>query len=136
MLTILYAEAGLMLAAVASLPALPVVITLLFIGMMCLGAGNGSVFQLVPQRFGSELGLMTGIIGAAGGLGGYALPLILGKLYQSTGSYTSGFLILSVVTLASLTLLTVMQSKWKNKWMAKGGKANLDTRSDISSVNV
>lgn len=90
----------------------------------------------VPQRFGSELGLMTGIIGAAGGLGGYALPLILGKLYQSTGTYTSGFLILSFVTLGSLTLLTVMQSKWKNKWMAKGGKAALDTRSDVSYVNV
>jgi NNP family nitrate/nitrite transporter-like MFS transporter len=136
MLTILYGGAGLMLAAVASLPALPVVITLLFIGMMCLGAGNGSVFQLVPQRFGNELGLMTGIIGAAGGLGGYALPLILGKLYQSTGSYTSGFLILSSVTLASLILLTVMQMKWKNKWMEKGGKARLEPITDTSQVNV
>ncbi|MNI58273.1 putative nitrate transporter NarT [compost metagenome] len=44
-----------------------------------LVAGNGSVFQLVPQRFGSEIGLVTGIVGAAGGLGGYALPLILGR---------------------------------------------------------
>ncbi|WP_054024765.1 nitrate/nitrite transporter [Bacillus sp. FJAT-28004] len=136
MLTILYAGAGLMLAAVASLPSLPIVITMLFIGMMCLGAGNGSVFQLVPQRFGSELGLMTGIIGAAGGLGGYALPLILGKLYQSTGSYTSGFLILSSVTLCSLILLIVMQAKWKNIWMAKGGKAQLDKNLDLSHMNV
>ncbi|WP_051251028.1 nitrate/nitrite transporter [Paenibacillus harenae] len=126
MLTILYGGAGIMLAAVATIPPLPVVLIILFVGMMCLGAGNGSVFQLVPQRFGNELGLMTGIIGAAGGLGSYALPLVLGKLYQSTGSYAPGFLILSGVTLCSLILLTVMQLSWRNKWMDKGGKARLE----------
>ncbi|MBD2869942.1 nitrate/nitrite transporter [Paenibacillus arenilitoris] len=135
MLTILYGGAGLMLAAVATLPALPVVLIILFIGMMCLGAGNGSVFQLVPQRFGNELGLMTGIIGAAGGLGGYALPLILGQLYQSTGSYAPGFLILSGITLCALILLTVMQLSWRNKWMEKGGKARLETVADGSQIN-
>ena len=40
---------------------------ILFIAMMALGMGNGSVFQLVPQRFRQEVGIMTGIVGAAGG---------------------------------------------------------------------
>lgn len=135
MLILLYGGAGIMLASVAMLPSLPVVLTLLFIGMMCLGAGNGSVFQLVPQRFGNEIGLMTGIIGAAGGLGGYALPLVLGQLYQSTGSYTPGFIILSAIALAALTLLAVIQLSWRNKWMLKGGKARLDTAQE-SGVQV
>ncbi len=136
MLTILYGGAGLMLAAVAMMPSLPVVLALLFVGMMCLGAGNGSVFQLVPLRFTNELGLMTGIIGAAGGIGGYMLPLILGRIYQSTGSYAVGFIILSSIALIALLLLTVMQLQWRNKWMGKGGKARLEIAADASRLNV
>ena len=96
-----------MLIGVSFIPPLPVVVVMLFLGMMCLGAGNGSVFQLVPQRFGNEIGLMTGIVGAAGGFGGYALPLILGQLYSSYQSYTPGFVILSLIAAASLFLVLV-----------------------------
>lgn len=117
MLMFLYTGASVMLIGVSFLPPLWLVVTLLFIGMMCLGAGNGSVFQLVPQRFGGEIGLVTGIVGAAGGLGGYALPLILGRLYQATGSYTAGFIILSFIAAASLTLTVVMQLKWRRSWL-------------------
>lgn len=118
MLMYLYSGAGIMLACVSFLPPLPVVVSLLFVGMMCLGAGNGSVFQLVPQRFGNEIGLMTGIVGAAGGLGGYALPLILGNLYKATGSYTIGFIMLSIIVLCCLSLLVVMQMKWRTSWLS------------------
>ncbi|MDQ0057920.1 nitrate/nitrite transporter [Paenibacillus harenae] len=135
MLTVLYAGAGLMLACISTIPPLPVVLILLFAGMMCLGMGNGSVFQLVPQRFGNELGLMTGIVGAAGGLGGYALPLILGKLYQSSGAYTAGFLVLSGIALAALILLYVIQFSWRKQWMGKGGKALINTGGDTSTIN-
>lgn len=117
MLMYLYSGAGIMLACVSFLPPLPVVVSLLFVGMMCLGAGNGSVFQLVPQRFGNEIGLMTGIVGAAGGLGGYALPLILGNLYKATGSYTLGFIMLSIIVLCCLSLLVIMQIKWRTSWL-------------------
>ncbi|MFB4322706.1 MULTISPECIES: nitrate/nitrite transporter [Paenibacillus] len=117
MLMFLYAGAAIMLIGVSFLPPLWLVVSLLFIGMMCLGAGNGSVFQLVPQRFAGEIGLVTGIVGAAGGLGGYALPLILGRLYQATGSYTAGFIILSFIAAASLALTIVMQLKWRRSWL-------------------
>ncbi|EGG38479.1 nitrate/nitrite transporter [Paenibacillus sp. HGF5] len=117
MLMFLYAGAAIMLIGVSFLPPLWLVVTLLFIGMMCLGAGNGSVFQLVPQRFAGEIGLVTGFVGAAGGLGGYALPLILGRLYQATGSYTAGFIILSFIAAASLALTIVMQLKWRRSWL-------------------
>ncbi|WP_017812772.1 MULTISPECIES: nitrate/nitrite transporter [Paenibacillus] len=117
MLMYLYTGAGAMLLCVSFLPPLPVVVVLLFIGMMCLGAGNGSVFQLVPQRFGNEIGLVTGIVGAAGGLGGYALPLVLGNLYKTAGSYTPGFIVLGTVAFCSLVLLVVMQTRWRGSWL-------------------
>ncbi len=128
MLTVLYGGAGVMFALIATMPPLAMVIVILFVGMMCLGAGNGAVFQLVPQRFGNELGLMTGIVGAAGGLGGYALPMLLGKLYQMTGSYTPGFIGLSVIVLIALGLLTVMQMKWRTTWASAAPIAPLPGR--------
>lgn len=131
MLMFLYAGAGLMLASISLLPPLYVVAALLFIGMMCLGAGNGSVFQLVPQRFGSELGIVTGIVGAAGGIGGYLLPLILGGLYQSTGSYAIGFLILSGIAILCLVMLIVVQGEWKKTWVGTGGKARIDVKESL-----
>lgn len=52
--------------SVSMLPSLGVVTAALFIGMGCLGMGNGAIFQLVPQRFQQEIGMVTGIVGAAG----------------------------------------------------------------------
>src|SRR3546814_16521099 len=43
------------------------------IAMLAFGIGNGSVFQLVPQRFSAEIGVMTGLVGMAGGVGGFTL---------------------------------------------------------------
>ena len=48
--------------------------------MGLLGMGNGAVFQLVPQRFPDRIGLVTGVVGAAGGLGGFFLPTLLGAV--------------------------------------------------------
>ncbi|MFC4302527.1 nitrate/nitrite transporter [Cohnella boryungensis] len=132
MLTLLYAGAFTMFVCVATLPSLSMVVVLLFAGMMCLGAGNGSVFQLVPQRFGSEIGLVTGIVGAAGGLGGYALPLVLGSLYQSSGTYSTGFLILGGVALACVFLLLIVQGAWKRTWSGQGGTAKIDSLGQAS----
>ncbi|WP_042160777.1 nitrate/nitrite transporter [Paenibacillus gorillae] len=133
MLMLLYGGAGIMLATISSIPPLYTVAVLLFFGMMCLGAGNGSVFQLVPQRFGEDIGIVTGIVGAAGGIGGYLLPLILGGLYQSTGSYAPGFLILSGIALCCVILIAVVQGQWKKTWVGQGGKARLDIRESLQA---
>ena len=61
-------------------------LAVLFARSGCLGMGNGAVFQLVPQRFADRMGLVTGIVGAAGGLGGFFLPSMLGAIKDSTGS--------------------------------------------------
>jgi len=72
MLTLLYFAISVLTLLVGLLPPLPLATPLLFLTLTCLGMGNGSVFQLVPQRFRSEIGVITGIVGAAGGLGGFS----------------------------------------------------------------
>ena len=87
------------------LPPLPVAATLFFLLMGSLGMGNGSVFQLVPQRFAKEIGLMTGIVGAAGGLGGFFLPTLLGAIKGKTGSFGPAFWILCLFVIAAFAAL-------------------------------
>ena len=67
---------------------------------VALGLGTGSVFALVAELVEpTRVGTVTGLVGAAGGLGGYFPPLLMGVVYQSTGAYTLGFVLLAVVAL-------------------------------------
>lgn len=67
-----------------------------------LGVGNGAVFKLVPQYFSKETGTVTGLVGAFGGLGGFFPPIELGLVNDATGSYTLGFVLLSVFAVICL----------------------------------
>lgn len=92
---------------------------LLFVcAMLALGMGNGAVFQLVPQRFRREIGVMTGLVGMAGGVGGFYLASSLGYSRQWTGSYQTGLLIFAVLALVALTGLTAVKSRWRTTWGA------------------
>ncbi|PWW08461.1 NNP family nitrate/nitrite transporter-like MFS transporter [Paenibacillus cellulosilyticus] len=133
MLLGLYGVVAIMLACISTLPPFGLIVVLLFIMMMSLGMGNGAVFQLVPQRFRDEIGLITGIVGAAGGLGGYFLPKILGNIKQATGSYSTGFLIICGIALLCVFTLLVVQGSWKRTWIGTGGKARADQGAIISS---
>jgi NNP family nitrate/nitrite transporter-like MFS transporter len=64
-----------------------------------IGLGNGAVFKLVPQYYPQAVGSVTGLVGAAGGLGGFFPPLVLGAIYERTGAFTWGFVLLSVFSL-------------------------------------
>src|SRR4051795_13185193 len=85
------------MAVVSSLPPLGLCTLLMVTGMTLLGMANGAVFQLVAQRFPGEIGAITGLVGAAGGLGGFVLPNVLGSLRQWTHSYGGGFLAFALV---------------------------------------
>lgn len=67
-----------------------------------LGLGNGAVFKLVAQYFPGRTGAVTGIVGAAGGLGGFFPPLIMGAARQLLGSYTVGFVLLALTAFGCL----------------------------------
>ena len=69
-----------------------------------LGLGNGAVFKLVPQYFPKETGTVTGLVGAFGGLGGFFPPIELGIVKDQFGSYTLGFVLLSVFSLLCLAV--------------------------------
>jgi NNP family nitrate/nitrite transporter-like MFS transporter len=69
-----------------------------------LGLGNGAVFKLVPQFFPKETGTVTGLVGAFGGIGGFFPPLELGIVKDATGSYTIGFVLLSMFAAGCLAI--------------------------------
>ena len=69
-----------------------------------LGIGNGAVFALVGRRSPSGLvGSVTGLVGAAGGLGGFLPPIVMGLVFQATASYAIGLMLLSNVAFVGAT---------------------------------
>lgn len=86
--------------------------------MLALGMGNGAVFQLVPQRFRREIGVMTGLVGMAGGIGGFYLASSLGYSREVTGSYQTGFVVFAVLAVAALLGLTRVKTRWRTTWGA------------------
>jgi NNP family nitrate/nitrite transporter-like MFS transporter len=90
-----------------------------FVGaMLALGMGNGAVFQLVPQRFRKEIGVMTGLVGMAGGIGGFYLASSLGYSKQVTGSYQIGFLVFAALALLALAGISGVKTRWRTTWGA------------------
>ena len=88
------------------------------LAMGTLGFGNGAVFQLVPQRFRKEIGVMTGMVGMAGGVGGFYLAASLGYIKGQTGSYQLGLLIFAGLSVVALLGLTVVKQRWRTTWGA------------------
>jgi NNP family nitrate/nitrite transporter-like MFS transporter len=70
-----------------------------------VGLGNGAVFKLVGQHFRAQAGTATGIIGAAGGMGGFFPPLLLGYCKDHLGSYAPGFYLLAAFAVVCLLIV-------------------------------
>ena len=122
MLNILFGVVALLAMGVAQLPALPVAVGLFVAAMACLGLGNGSVFQLMPHRYGTRVGVATVILGAAGSLGGFFLPTVLGWTRQASGNYASGLALLAGLAVIALVVLSMAQSEWVGVWIGKHGR--------------
>jgi MFS transporter, NNP family, nitrate/nitrite transporter len=88
------------------------------LAMAALGMGNGAVFQLVPQRFRKEIGVMTGLVGMAGGVGGFYLASSLGYSKQVTGSYQVGLTIFAGLAILALIGLSRVKNRWRTTWGA------------------
>ncbi|SDH79227.1 nitrate/nitrite transporter [Pseudomonas panipatensis] len=116
-LLLMYTVASVCIAAVGfHLPSAVAALSLFVVAMLSLGAGNGAVFQLVPQRFRHSIGVMTGLIGMAGGIGGFCLTAGLGAIKQSSGDYQLGlWLFASLGVLAWFGLHNVKQ-RWRTTW--------------------
>jgi NNP family nitrate/nitrite transporter-like MFS transporter len=104
------------LSAVASVPPVGVAVGLLFVAMGILGMGNGAIFQLVPQRFPDRIGIVTGLVGAAGGLGGFFLPTLLGATKDLTGSYSAGLYGCASAFVVGTIVLLELGTRWSGQW--------------------
>ena len=93
-------------------------VAMFFIACGAFGMGNGSVFQLLPQRFGKELGLMTGLVGCGGGLGGFLLANMMGLSKQHFGSYLTGLLVFASLCIFALIGLKLVKTRWRTTWGA------------------
>jgi NNP family nitrate/nitrite transporter-like MFS transporter len=116
MLQVLLAGVAICVGGLSTLPPAVIAVALLVLTMAMLGMGNGAVFQLVPQRFAGQVGIMTGIVGAAGGLGGFLLPSLLGTMKDRTGSFGTGFGVLATVAACGLTSLLILRGNWRRTW--------------------
>ncbi len=95
-----------------SLPALPWALALLVATIAVMGFGNGVIFQIVSDWFPNEIGLASGLVGAAGGIGGFLVPVGFGLLREGTGTFVFGFMSLAAASLiAAITVSPVL--KWR-----------------------
>ena len=71
-------------------PSLPVAVVMMVLATGAMGFGNGVIFQLVAEWFPKDIGLASGVVGAAGGFGGFLLPIVTATMKGFTESYDSG----------------------------------------------
>jgi NNP family nitrate/nitrite transporter-like MFS transporter len=76
---------------------------------LALGLGMGAVFKLVPVWYPHNVGAVTGVVGAAGGLGGFFPPLVMGVVKSATGGYGLGFVLMAAVAVICLAVLRALQ---------------------------
>lgn len=86
---------------------------------LAFGLGNGSTFQLVPHRWKGKTGLLSGVVGAAGGIGGFYLPVVMGIAKESTGSYQMGFATFGALAACACLAVLALRAQWL-VWAAPG----------------
>ncbi|MGN6231832.1 MAG: MFS transporter [Trinickia sp.] len=79
---------------------------------LAFGLGNGATFQLVPHRWKGKTGLLSGVIGAAGGIGGFYLPVVMGIAKESTGSYQMGFATFGALAACACVAVLALRAQW------------------------
>jgi NNP family nitrate/nitrite transporter-like MFS transporter len=114
----LLTAAGALAVISLRMPTAALALVVVIVCMGALGMGNGAVFQLVPQRFRKEIGVMTGLVGMFGGVGGFYLASTLGVSKQLTHSYQAGFLGFALLALAAFASLSIVKHKWRVQWLA------------------
>ena len=117
-LYIFYVIAGFSLTAAAFLHSLWLCALAFFLASGAFGMANGSVFQLLPQRFSKDIGVMTGLVGCGGGIGGFLLASSLGYSKGLTGSYLAGLLTFAALCGVALVGLGLVKTRWRTTWGA------------------
>ncbi len=93
---------------------------LLFVVGIATAIGKASVFKFISDDFSDNIGAVSGIVGLAGGLGGFVLPIMFGALVDITGVRTSAFMLLYGTVCISLIC---MHFSFRKETIAKGQAA-------------
>ncbi len=117
-LGVFYTVAGIAMVVAAAAQSLWTCGAAFFIASGAFGMCNGSVFQLLPQRFAKDISVMTGLVGCGGGLGGFLLGVMFGYSKQHTGSYLTGILLFAGLCGVALAGLKLVKSRWRTTWGA------------------
>jgi NNP family nitrate/nitrite transporter-like MFS transporter len=96
-------------------------VAIFFAGTMALGMGNGAVFQLVPLRFRGEIGVVTGLVGCAGGIGGFFLAKTLGWSWAAQHDFAAGFSVFAALPVLGLLGMVRVKRRWRTTWGAVSG---------------
>lgn len=110
-LPLLFLAIAASMIGVGWLPPTPWSVLFLMTALTFMGFGNGVVFQVVSDRFPKQIGLASGVIGAAGGLGGFFLPLWLGGLKDLTGTYATGLWLFAAVAIGAAVSTMIVRSR-------------------------
>jgi NNP family nitrate/nitrite transporter-like MFS transporter len=97
------------------------ILGLLLVNLLALGMSNGALFQLIPQRFRHDIGVMSGLTGLSGGVGGYLLARALGSSHAVDGSFALGFQFFALLALVGFIGLSAVKSRWRTTWGAVSG---------------
>ncbi len=89
-----------------------------FVASGAFGMCNGSVFQLLPQRFAKDISVMTGLVGCGGGIGGFIIGMLFGASKQQTGTYITGILLFAGLCGVALIGLRLVKTRWRTTWGA------------------
>jgi MFS transporter, NNP family, nitrate/nitrite transporter len=89
-----------------------------FVAAGAFGMCNGSVFQLLPQRFAKDISVMTGLVGCGGGIGGFLLGMLFGTSKEHTGTYVTGILFFAGLCIVALIGLKLVKTRWRTTWGA------------------
>jgi NNP family nitrate/nitrite transporter-like MFS transporter len=77
---------------------------LLFVLGIAFACGMASTFKYIGDDFPDRLGTVSGIVGMAGGLGGFLLPIMFGAILDVVGVNSSCFMLLYGIVAVSLML--------------------------------
>lgn len=112
--------------AIGSLPPVGIAVALMVLAVGVMGFGNGAVFQIVSEWYRPHIGLASGLVGAAGGMGGFLVPICLGVLKDMTGMYRTGFWTFALVAALAWGTTLSVRRLCPSKSQSKSQATSLD----------
>jgi MFS transporter, NNP family, nitrate/nitrite transporter len=101
--------AGAVVAVIS--PSRTMAVVMMLVATAAMGFGNGVVFQLVAGWFPADIGLASGVVGAAGAVGGFLLPILVSSVKGFSGSYELGFWLFAGFTVCAWgTVMVALRS--------------------------